>query len=150
MKSYVLSWAGSGATMKLMKVALRREDDESRWPTGTPAPVYLVCPCGRKVPIRNEHGKPVNADEDGNTACECGQVFDGRGFLTGRKMKLRDIGYRQSGLDRIRYYQCDRCGTTYPCATGMTPTGHATEIRYTPGPMCNGKEIYNCLCESQV
>lgn len=59
--------------MGYTKKALIREAGH---PLGQPAPMYLVCVCGNKV--------PVSAPFDAGTreACsECGQIYDGAGWL---------------------------------------------------------------------
>ncbi len=76
-------------TVTLKKVALRREDGP---PMGTPAPCYLVCPCGRKVAICDARAQPVNRNDAGEHVCECGQAFDSRGWLQPDEFKpMRSI-----------------------------------------------------------
>jgi hypothetical protein len=59
--------------MKLIKLALRREEG---YPVGQPAPCYLLCPCGRKVPVPPDAIAPLT--------CDCGAAYTPDGWIVTR------------------------------------------------------------------
>lgn len=58
------------ATIRCVKVALRRRPG---YPIGTPAPIYLLCPCGNELDIP--------AEGDPEPCAKCGQRFDRGGWI---------------------------------------------------------------------
>jgi hypothetical protein len=50
-------------------------------PIGGPMPVrWIDCECGRCVPVDGQVDTTITADAN----CECGLVYDGRGFILNR------------------------------------------------------------------
>jgi hypothetical protein len=58
----------AGSSLTCTKVALRREEG---YPAGVRAPMYIVCPCGTKIP----------AQIDGMKCDDCGRKFDSGGWI---------------------------------------------------------------------
>lgn len=56
------------ATVEFLKVALRREDG---YPVGYPAPLYVVCKCGRKIKQFSDY----------QFHCDCGNEYNEDGWL---------------------------------------------------------------------
>lgn len=72
-------------TIRLVKLALRREDDGT--PVGHPAPTYFRCPCGRKIPVYDRNGDRVT---NGLTmTCECGERVHIDGYIHSGRRTVR-------------------------------------------------------------
>ncbi len=59
----------------IVKRALRRDEG---YPIGQPAPLYILCECGGKVPVPVVRGLPMTYQ------CACGVVYDAQGWIVSR------------------------------------------------------------------
>jgi hypothetical protein len=62
------------ASTKLVKVALKREDDGT--PVGIPGNMYLDCPCGHHLSLPRMNGLPIVG-----YVCVCGREYDKDGWI---------------------------------------------------------------------
>lgn len=88
-------------TVGYTKRALRRREG---YPVGMPAPLFILCGCGRELDVSN----PWSHD---TVRCECGTVYDSEGWIQKHGIDKRYLQHPANPADA--WHVCSSCLCQY-------------------------------------